>query len=542
MKVRPFTLPLVIIFLLLSLAPLKAVERIRVAILPWKVHSEGNIDYAREALLDMLASRMAVERHIMVLKESSVKEVFSRHGQKGMTEDLLRKMGKELGADYILSGSLSFIADNLSLDVKMINVRREEAPMQSVSQGRGMESLIPLVSQLALDINARILEREGLPVTVGAFGAAPTYTGGFVRKEVREARKGEEDFIITTREKDREKNLWKSHTFSPPLKGMDVGDVDGDGKNEVVLIDRHNLYIYRMRGQVLGLVKEFKGASFEENFTIDIADLNKNGVPEIYVTRMSNKRLDSYALEFRDNEFKTIVSGLPWFLRVIEYPEIGQTLIGQRLSFPEVFHGAIYKLGWKEGKIVEIGKMDLPSDLKTYGFSILDLNGDGVEEVLAFDDRDRLKVYTKKDGKWSEVWSGTDFFGGSLNVVEMEAPLSAQDSIPAGIIKGRLLSDDLDGDGKMEVIINKNEPGTLGRYFEKVRSYKTGEIVDMSWEGNSFEENWRTKRIDGYIADYLIKDIDNDGKKELVIIVMEGETLLKTGASSYIVAYKLNIR
>lgn len=540
-KIKGLILFLVPFFCFFSFLSAEAEERIKVAILPWKVHSDVNIDYAREALLDMLSSRIAVERHIMVLKESYVKEVFSRYSQKEVTEDLLREIGRELGADYVLYGSLSFITGTLSLDARIVSVKREEAIIQTLSQGRGMEGLIPMVSQLALDINARILEREGLPVTVSAFGGAPTYTGGFVRKG--QARKeGAEEFIITTREKTQERNLWKSHTFASPLKGMDIGDIDGDGKNEVILIDAHNLYIYRMRGQVLELVKEFKGRGFEENYAVDVADLNLNGIPEIYVTRMSNKRLDSYVLEFRDKGFREIVSNIPWFMRVIDYPGTGQTLIGQRLGSPEVFYGPISRLGWRDGKIVELGKMDLPSEIQVYGFIILDVDGNGVEDLLTFVDRDRLKLYSREGERWKELWVSEGYFGGSLNMVEMETPLGGEQSTETWVIRGRILYGDLDGDGKIEVIINRNETGTLGRYFEKISSYKTGEIVDMSWEGGGFEENWRTKRIDGYIADYLIKDIDSDGRKELVIIVVEGTTILKAGTSSYIMAYKLNIK
>jgi len=540
-KIKGLILFLILFSSLFSFLSAEAEERIRVAVLPWKVHSDVNIDYAREALLDMLSSRVAVERHIIVLKESHVREVFSSYSQKEVTEDLLREIGRELGADYVLYGSLSLIAGNMSLDARIVSVKREEAMIQTVSQGKGMEGLIPMVSQLALDINARILEREGLPVTVSAFGGAPTYTGGFVRKE--EVRKeGAEEFIITTREKTQERNLWKSHTFASPLKGMDIGDVDGDGKNEVVLVDARNLYIYRMRGQALELVKEFKGRGFEENYTVDIADLNLNGIPEIYLTRLSNKRLDSYVLEFKNKGFQEIASNIPWFMRVIDYPGTGQTLIGQRFSYPEGISGPISRLGWKDGKIVELGKMALPSEVKVHGFIILDVDGNGVEDLLTFGDRDRLKLYSREGERWKELWESAEYFGGSLNMVEIETSLGGEHSAETWVIKGRILYSDLDSDGKIEVIINKNEPGTLGRYFEKIGSYKTGEIVDMSWEGGGFEENWRTKKIDGYVADYLIKDIDSDGRKELVIIVVEGTTILKAGTSSYIMAYKLNIK
>ena len=51
-------------------------------------------------------------------------------------------------------------------------------------------------------------------------------------------------------------------------------------------------------------------------------------------------------------------------------------------------------------------------------------------------------------------------------------------------------------------------------------------------------ENWRTKKISGYVADYQFKDIDNDGENEVVLALV-----LATGGStkgrSVIVSYSL---
>ena len=49
---------------------------------------------------------------------------------------------------------------------------------------------------------------------------------------------------------------------------------------------------------------------------------------------------------------------------------------------------------------------------------------------------------------------------------------------------------------------------------------------------------WRTKKIGGYVADYQIRDIDNDGQNEIVLaLVLSVGPTLKT--NSCIVAYKL---
>lgn len=515
--------------------------QIKIAVLPWKMNSTEKIDYVRDALYDMLSSRMAVEKTLVILQESDVREVFSKYEKEKITDEILKKAGMELGADYVLYGSLTYISETLSLDAKVLSIKREEQPIRSTSQGKGMESLIPIVSQLTLDLNSQILGKEGIEVTVAGFGAAPTYIGGFTKKDEKKTEPSDE-FIITTRDKTKEKPLWKSHTFSGNLKKIEIGDVDGDGRNEVVLIDDHNLYIYRVRGQAMELVREFKGKTYEDNYSVDVADLNGNNIPEIYVSRVGNIGVDSYVIEYKSGEFIKIAQNLPWFFKVSA--DTKPVLLGQRVSVDGIFFRDVKHLSWEGEKVVEKSNIDIPSGLNIYNFVRLPLETNE-ESVLTYTERDYLKLYRRdKDGKWQESWTSADYFGGTLNRMELGKSGAASSATGATIdfidIKSRIIYGDLDGDGKIEIVVNKNEGGTVSRYFKRVDSYKNGGVINLSWEKGGFEENWRTKKLDGYISDFIIMDFDNDGQKELVIIIVEG-TNSKT-PKSYLTAYKLNIK
>jgi len=69
--------------------------------------------------------------------------------------------------------------------------------------------------------------------------------------------------------------------------------------------------------------------------------------------------------------------------------------------------------------------------------------------------------------------------------------------------------------------------------------FTASEIYSLEWNGMGMAENWKTQKINGYVADYQLKDIDNDGQNELVLAVV-----LSVGMSfnekSVIVAYKLS--
>ncbi len=52
-------------------------------------------------------------------------------------------------------------------------------------------------------------------------------------------------------------------------------------------------------------------------------------------------------------------------------------------------------------------------------------------------------------------------------------------------------------------------------------------------------ENWRTREIPGYIADYQVEDFDNDGERELVVAMVSPSQFLKKSTGSQILFFEL---
>ena len=86
--------------------------------------------------------------------------------------------------------------------------------------------------------------------------------------------------------------FWKSRKFKTQIRGMAVGDVDGEGRNEIVFISGKEVFIYRYSGGRFEKVTEIKGKSFYNFTSVDIADIDRNGNSEIFVMnlpRISNR-------------------------------------------------------------------------------------------------------------------------------------------------------------------------------------------------------------------------------------------------------------
>jgi hypothetical protein len=67
------------------------------------------------------------------------------------------------------------------------------------------------------------------------------------------------------------------------------------------------------------------------------------------------------------------------------------------------------------------------------------------------------------------------------------------------------------------------------------------QIEAFTWDGLGLRPIWKTRIIKGYIQDYTVGDIDNDGQDELVaaLVIKEGRGIVLTETKSTVIAYDL---
>jgi hypothetical protein len=157
------------------------------------------------------------------------------------------------------------------------------------------------------------------------------------------------------------------------------------------------------------------------------------------------------------------------------------------------------------------------------------------------DDSERLRIVSP-DGKFS--WRSKERFGGTNNSYDTKKMIDPLYK-PKGFsemrvfIPGRVITKDLDGDGINELIVNKNRSSF--RLFDREKMFESGEIHNLIWEDGILATNWKTREISGYIADFQVKDVDNDGEEELVVAVVYSSTsgIMGGPGSSNIFFFKL---
>ena len=105
----------------------------------------------------------------------------------------------------------------------------------------------------------------------------------------------------------------------------------------------------------------------------------------------------------------------------------------------------------------------------------------------------------------------------------------------------RILIEDLDGDGRNEVIINRNKSMT-GGWTERLKAFKDGRIAALLWNGLALEPVWESRKLSGAVSDYQIKDLDNDSRPDLVVGLLEDRKVsMVTNGRSMVVSYELQL-
>jgi outer membrane protein insertion porin family len=136
--------------------PESGAERVKVlvAVLPFRVHSAQPLGYLEKSLAELLSARLEASGRVEVLESLVVREALLGYAAGELTEASLRRLASELGADWVVAGSLTELAGRFSLDVRVTPVREGEALRTVAASAAGEDELLVRTNELA----DRILE------------------------------------------------------------------------------------------------------------------------------------------------------------------------------------------------------------------------------------------------------------------------------------------------------------------------------------------------------------------------------------------------
>jgi TolB-like protein len=532
------------------------------------MNAEKDLTFLQEGIMDMLGSRLAWRDKVEVINENETKAALAAAEEfDGESRALL--VGGKIEADYVLFGSLTVFGESVSIDAKMVDVSGQQAPLPFFAQTRGMGEVIPQINQFASNINETVfgrgVARRPVVATAPQTGTAPAapvqpappahdprmhpekLLQSGVQSETPVPVAGQlyqapnPAFVATAPATagGSGPTFWKSRSYKTLITGLDVADVDNDGRMEVVIVSNKSVSIYRMENGRLVKTADAVETRKSTFISVDAADINGNGTPELYVTSLGPNKttVDSFVLEYSGNEYKTISDSSNWYYRIAHTVDQGAVLLGQRqrLADESIFSGPIYEMNWQGDRLTPGRQLLKGGKTNLMGVTYGDITHTGNSVVAAYSDWDRLRLYSNGN---EMLWEDGDRSGGDKIFFNLPTEDVGEKNIQYFPLRVRIT--DIDRDGKAEVLVAQHHE-LAKNMLKSFRSFKKAQIESLEWNGLGLGRKWKTQTLSGRISDFVIGDFDNDGVDELLIALVSKEgAAMFTDSASNVIAFDLN--
>ena len=525
-----------VLLIALSTSVFAAAKTATVAIVPFKVNAEKDMSFLRDGVYDMLSTRLTKEGEVEVLNRQTVEKALPTTVGP-LTEAAGRELGRKLAADFVLFGSLTVLGNSISLDAKMVDVAGATPSMSFFEQSEDAGGIIARINALAADVNEKMFGRSTAtarpapaaaapqPQTAQPAPADPYAHPEKMLKQPSGFSGGAGSPFATSEENTREfsPQFWKSASFKHNFCGVALGDVDGDGKIETVIITPNRFLILRYDQQRMQTVYESPEAGWDIYIGVDVADINGNGTPEIFVTSLALGResVQSFVLEYDGKSFNRIASDLSYFLRVVDIPGRGPVLLGQQHVQGSPYSGAVSEMLWRNGRYEPDTRINVSGNV--LGLTIGDITNDGTESVAAYNSGDYIRIISASD---KDLWKSAEKYGGNTLYYE-----NRRHYLPVRLMT---LKSPKDGKTMLLTVINHD---MAGRKLQSFRSFEEFQVILFAWDSLGLAPQWKTRKISGFIRDFAVGDFNNDGKKELLCaVVLEEGAVVTTTSKSILIA------
>ncbi len=323
------------------------------------------------------------------------------------------------------------------------------------------------------------------------------------------------------------RGVWLGPNIEGHPVGIAVADLDGDGQQETVVALANKLLVKRIVDGQQEDVAEVEIPGLLQAISLDVADIDNNGRPELYVGAVGNFRPASLVVEFTGEGYEIVIRDVRWLLRLVEVPGNGPALIGQTMgSGKSAFTGTPFYVSREDGRLVRGDELKLPGLLNIYSFvQFTDAKGRPYYAHLTKDDH--LKVVTLEG---VDLWESEDYYAGSETCFDNRQGHQGDTVMPTCLPQRMVRTED----NSILVVQNDGQ-----RLMQQYRKFKKSRLVSMSWNGFALTENWSTANQQGYLSDFSLADADNDGVIEQTMAVKFQHRGVIKKARSSIVMYDM---
>jgi hypothetical protein len=334
----------------------------------------------------------------------------------------------------------------------------------------------------------------------------------------------------TTQEK-----YWTSDILRTKAHKIAVGDLTGDGKNEMVVATRTDLEVFEHG--LIGEKESFLPLTRIEGYndalilSLGIGDINGNGCGEIVITTLRTVSAEVRVFEYTEGKFKEIWRTKGIAMRVIHSP-VGKTyLVGQKTTSSismDFLTGKISEYAWDGNDYSRQKTLHIPGRVNLFNFTLADINKDGSNEVLSYDQFDRISLFQGEQRRWRSR---------SIEPYKMSLLRKGEDEDRAQRLSGRPELTTFGPDNGIYLVVFENLRPF--KFIEGLPLYKGSQFYVLRWNGETFVQEFKSDEFESYTVDYAVADVDNDGKQEVALaMVLKGDDFFRT-PQSQIMIYEL---
>ncbi|MDD2732453.1 MAG: VCBS repeat-containing protein [Desulfuromonadaceae bacterium] len=438
-----------------------------------------------------------------------------------LNPDLMQLVEKPDQAELMVIGSYALFGKMFSLDV-LIKSRDNGTLTKVFEQGEGQEEVIPAVSRLARKIDAEIAKRApaaiAAPPVVPALPLplpAPVLAAPLAPPSPAAAEKPAKTatpYVIRSEPSAKElPGNWSSAPLEGVFSSIATGRTRTSREQELFVANNRTIRAY-LKGSELKLVAETTIPHPGKILALDSADLDSDGVPELYVSIIDRETPSSRIYSFDGAAFSLLAENQVWFFRGIGTDIGSRTIFAQEIEAGGKFYGTVKELVKSGQRFTTKNSLGLPHSGNIFNF--IKLNGSSGKEYYAVLDEDGYLVVYPPDGV--EAWKSSDKFGGSEGIVTTGAQNYSRSTgdLPRWTFLEQRMTLLKDG----TLLVPHNE-GSFS--FGNNRSFDKYSLFGFTWTGAVLKEKWHTRQSPGYLADYAY----NQASGEVVLL----EVVQKSG-------------
>jgi hypothetical protein len=327
---------------------------------------------------------------------------------------------------------------------------------------------------------------------------------------------------------ERTPELERKHTVDGTIRGLALGDLDGDGRPELAVADERVVSIHRWQENTGPAPTGIEFRTTGTILSVDLADVTGAGRAQLVVVDYAGTTefLTSTVLELNGERLRPLHEVRGRYLRVVPVgrePWLLEQAAGgvSAGAINEPFQGSIHRLVWRDGAFRTDRRLQLPSGISVYGLALLRLTGGPEPDVVAITPEDRVSVW---NARGQRLWTSPDPYGGSAITFPYSTPGQNREAIDAvGRVYGRVFP--LAGSDEPEILLFENIL-PIGSQVRTVvprltpLAFNEGRMHRLRWRDGAFQRVWQSQNTDGYIADFTFGDLDGDAIPEVVVGVV----------------------